>query len=198
VASRRYKPLAFRKDFALASTAPADLFALFENLGIAARTYEHAPVFTVAESQAIKHAIPGGHSKNLFLKDKKGRLFLVVAHTQTRIDLKRLHAALGASGRLSFGSSDLLAEVLGVEPGSVTPFALVNDRGGRVSVVLDEELMRHEPVNFHPLVNCATTGVSRADLLRFLRATGHEPRIMGLPEPAGENCESSAASPSSG
>ena len=177
---------------------PADLFALFEALGIEARTHEHAPVFTVAESRAIKEDVPGGHSKNLFLKDKKGRLFLVVAQAETRIDLKRLHESLGASGRLSFGSAELLREVLGVEPGSVTPFALVNDREHRVAVVVDENLMRHEPVNFHPLVNSATTGVSRADLLRFFRATGHEPRVMRLPEPASENCESSAASPSSG
>jgi Ala-tRNA(Pro) deacylase len=177
---------------------PADLFAFFDSLGIRARSYDHAPVFTVAESQAIKQDIPGGHSKNLFLKDKKGRLFLVVAHAETRIDLKRLHEALGASGRLSFGSAELLREVLGVEPGSVTPFALLNDREQRVAVVLDESLMRHDPVNFHPLVNSATTGVSRADLLRFFRATGHEPRILRLPEPASENCESSAASPSSG
>jgi Ala-tRNA(Pro) deacylase len=155
------------------------------------------PVFTVAESRAIKEAIPGGHSKNLFLKDKKGRLFLVVAEAETRIDLKRLHEPLGASGRLSFGSAELLGEVLGVEPGSVTPFGLVNDRERRVSLVLDEALMRYEPVNFHPLVNSATIGVSRADLLRFLEATGHVPRIMRLPEPAPENCGTAAASPSS-
>ena len=122
---------------------PDDLFAFFRRLGIAAQTYEHVPVFTVAESQAIKEEIPGGHSKNLFLKDKKGRLFLVVAHAETRIELKRLHEALDASGRLSFGSAELLREVLGVEPGSVTPFALMNDRERRVSLVLDEALMEH-------------------------------------------------------
>ena len=176
---------------------PDDLFAFFRRLGIAAQTYEHVPVFTVAESQAIKEEIPGGHSKNLFLKDKKGRLFLVVAHAETRIELKRLHEALDASGRLSFGSAELLREVLGVEPGSVTPFALMNDRERRVSLVLDEALMEHEPVNFHPLVNSATTGLSRADLLKFFAATGHEPRIMRLPAPAQENCGGAAATPSS-
>jgi Ala-tRNA(Pro) deacylase len=103
---------------------PADLFAYLKNLGIAAKTSEHAPVFTVAESRSIKAAIPGGHSKNLFLKDRKDRLFLVVARDETRIDLKRLHETVGASGRLSFGSAELLREVLGVEPGSVTPFAV--------------------------------------------------------------------------
>jgi Ala-tRNA(Pro) deacylase len=181
----------------LPHATPADLFALFERLGIEARTYEHAPVFTVAESETVKDEIPGGHSKNLFLKDKKGRLFLVVAEARTRIDLKRLHEPLGASGRLSFGSAELLGEVLGVEPGSVTPFGLMNDRERRVSLVLDEALMRHEPVNFHPLVNSATTGISRADLLKFFAATGHAPRIMHLPTPAAENCGGAATSPSS-
>lgn len=178
--------------------APADLFALFASLGIVVRTFEHRPVFTVAESEAIKSDIPGGHSKNLFVKDRKGRLYLVVAHAETRIDLKRLGEALQVSGRLSFGSADLLREVLGVEPGSVTPFAVVNDRGGQVSVIIDERLMRHEPVNFHPLVNTATTGIARADLVRFLEATGHAPRILPLPEPEAENCAPSPASPSSG
>jgi Ala-tRNA(Pro) deacylase len=181
----------------LSHATPADLFVLFETLAIEARTYDHAPVFTVAESRAIKNEIPGGHSKNLFLKDKKGRIFLVVAHAETRIDLKRLHETLGAAGRLSFGSAALLRDVLGVEPGSVTPFGVMNDRERRVSVVLDDKLMRHEPVNFHPLVNAATTGLSRADLLKFLKATGHEPRIMCLPEPPDENCEARSTSPSS-
>jgi Ala-tRNA(Pro) deacylase len=174
---------------------PAELFAFFDRLGIAAKTYDHVPVFTVAESQAIKGTIPGGHSKNLFVKDKKGRIFLIVAHAETRIDLKRLHETIGASGRLSFGSADLLREVLGVEPGAVTPFGLINDREGRVSVVLDAALMAHEPINFHPLVNSRTTGVSRADLLAFLRATGHEPRVLALPAPP-PNCEIAAAIPS--
>jgi Ala-tRNA(Pro) deacylase len=181
----------------LPHATPDHLFALFRRLGIEVRTYEHVPVFTVAQSQAIKEEIPGGHSKNLFLKDKKGRLFLVVAHAETRIDLKRLREALGASGRLSFGSGELLREVLGVEPGSVTPFALMNDTKGQVALVLDEALMAHEPVNFHPLVNSATTGLSRADLLKFFAATGHAPRIMRLPAPAQENCGGAAATPSS-
>jgi Ala-tRNA(Pro) deacylase len=179
----------------LTHATPADLFALLERLGVAARTYDHVPVFTVAESQAIKEEIPGGHSKNLFVKDKKGRLFLIVAEAHTSIDLKRLHEAIGASGRLSFGSAELLREVLGVEPGAVTPFGLINDRAGRVSVVLDAALMECEPVNFHPLVNSRTTGVSRAGLLAFLRATGHDPRVMRLPAPA-ENCGTGAPAPS--
>ncbi|HJW79530.1 MAG TPA: prolyl-tRNA synthetase associated domain-containing protein, partial [Beijerinckiaceae bacterium] len=128
---------------------------------------------------------------------KKGRLFLVVAEAATRIDLKRLHEAIGASGRLSFGSAEQLRLILGVEPGSVTPFGLVNDRERRVTLVVDEALMRGDPVNFHPLVNSATTGLSRAGLLKFFAATGHASRIMRLPEPPGENCGEVVPSPSS-
>jgi len=166
------------------ASTPADLFRFLDRLGIATRTVEHVPVFTVAESAAIKQAIPGGHSKNLFVKDRKGRLFLVVAEAETRIDLKRLHETVGAAGRLSFGSAELLREVLGVEPGSVTPFAVLNDSQRRVTVVLDEALMAHQPVSFHPLVNSATTSIAPLDLLAFLRATGHEAAIMRLPAPA--------------
>jgi Ala-tRNA(Pro) deacylase len=171
---------------AMSPATPADLFAFLERLGIAAETAEHAPVFTVAESRSVKAAIPGGHSKNLFLKDKKGRLFLVVARDETAIDLKRLHEAIGAAGRLSFGSAELLRGTLGIEPGSVTPFALLNDADGRVTVVLDAALMAFTRVNFHPLVNSMTTTVDRDDLVAFLRATGHEPRVLALPEPLPE------------
>jgi Ala-tRNA(Pro) deacylase len=162
---------------------PADLFAYLDRLGVLSETAEHAPVFTVAESRAIKASIPGGHSKNLFLKDRKGRLYLLVARDETRIDLKRLHETIGASGRLSFGSAELLRAALGVEPGSVTPLAAINDRDGRVSVVLDASLMAFKRVNFHPLVNSMTTTIAREDLIRFLQATGHEARVMALPEP---------------
>jgi Ala-tRNA(Pro) deacylase len=177
-------------------TTPPDLFAYLARLGIATETFEHPPVFTVAESRSIKAAIPGGHSKNLFLKDKKDRLFLVVARDETRIDLKKLHEAIGASGRLSFGAPDLLRETLGVEPGSVTPFALINDPHGRVSVALDASLMTFARVNFHPLVNSMTTTIGREDFFAFLRATGHEPRVLRLPEPAAETSQSAAALPS--
>jgi Ala-tRNA(Pro) deacylase len=162
---------------------PPDLLAYLHELGIAAETVEHEPVFTVAESRPVKARIPGAHSKNLFVKDKKGRFFLITAKDETAIDLKRAHEAIGASGRLSFGSGDQLREMLGVEPGSVTPFAVVNDRDGRVTMILDANLMAHERVNFHPLVNSMTTGVSREDLVRFLEATGHAPAIVRLPEP---------------
>jgi len=150
----------------------------------------------VEQSRPVKAAVPGKHSKNLFLKDRKGGLFLVVAWDETAIDLKRLHEAVGAAGRLSFGSADLLPEVLGVEPGSVTPFAAANDRERRVRIVLDAALMASRRVNFHPLDNTMTTGVSPDGLLAFLRATGHEPAILTLPDPAPRNCGGLQAVPS--
>jgi Ala-tRNA(Pro) deacylase len=167
----------------LAHLSPQQLLERLSALGIPAETVEHEPVFTVAESHSVKARIPGAHSKNLFVKDKKGRLFLITAKAETAIDLKRAHGAIGASGRLSFGSADQLREVLGVEPGSVTPFAVANDTAGRVTMILDAHLMQHERVNFHPLVNSMTTGVSREDLVRFLRSTNHDPLIIRLPEP---------------
>jgi Ala-tRNA(Pro) deacylase len=168
----------------LAHLSPQELLNRLAELGIEAETVEHEPVFTVAESRPVKARIPGAHSKNLFVKDKKGRLFLITARDETPIDLKRVHEAIGASGRVSFGSADQLRAALGVEPGSVTPFAVANDPEGQVTVILDASLMEHERVNFHPLVNSMTTGVHRDDLVRFLRATGHEPRILRLPEPS--------------
>ncbi|WP_428031892.1 prolyl-tRNA synthetase associated domain-containing protein [Ancylobacter sp.] len=158
-----------------------DLLARLAALGIATRTVEHPPLFTVEDSQALRGDIPGGHTKNLFLKDKKGNLFLVVVEEETQVDLKGLHGPLGAASKLSFGSAELLEEVLGVKPGAVTAFGPVNDTGGRVTVVLDAGLMAHEAVNCHPLVNTATTTIASADLLLFLRATGHEPLIIAVP-----------------
>lgn len=158
-----------------------DLLARLTELGIETTTVEHPPLFTVEDSQNLRGDIPGGHTKNLFLKDKKGNIFLVVVEEETRVDLKSLHQPLGAASRLSFGSAELLEEVLGVKPGAVTAFGPVNDTAGRVTVVLDEELMAHETINCHPLVNTATTAIRSADLIRFLRATGHEPRIMTVP-----------------
>lgn len=163
--------------------SPDDLLARLGELGIATTRIDHVAVFTVAESKELRGAIDGHHTKNLFLKDKKGRLFLVSARESTRIDLKRLHERLGASGRLSFGSAELLMEKLGVTPGSVTAFAVVNDRAGDVTMVLDDGLMDGAPLNFHPLVNTATLRIGREDMLAFLRATGHEPLIVALPVP---------------
>jgi Ala-tRNA(Pro) deacylase len=159
---------------------PNDLFALLDRLGIAHRTVAHAPLFTVAQSRALRGQIPGGHTKNLFLRDKKGTLFLVVALEDAEIALKSLHRVLGAAGRFSFGSADLLRAALGVEPGAVTPFAAINDAEGRVAVVLDAAMMAHEALNFHPLQNDRTTSIAREGLVRFLRATGHEPRVVAM------------------
>ncbi len=161
-----------------------DLLDFLDTLGVAHRTYDHPAVFTVAESGAIKTLMPGGHTKNLFLKDKRGRLFLLCAIAETKIDLTAL-ARLLSAGRFSFGAADLLLDALGVTPGSVTAFALINDKLGRVSLLLDEALFADDPVNFHPLTNDATTALSGAGLLTFLEATGHRPmRIRFDPEGA--------------
>src|SRR5690348_15147022 len=130
---------------------PDDLFAFLDRLGIPHKTTSHAPLFTVEQSQALRGTIPGGHTKNLFLKDKRGALFLVVALENALLPLKSLHVPLNA-GRFSFGSADLLREVWGVEPGSVSPFGAVNDTDKRVTVVLDEAMLAHETLNYHPLV----------------------------------------------
>lgn len=156
---------------------PDQLFAALDALGIKHATVKHPPLFTVEQSQALRGQIPGGHTKNLFLRDKKSTLYLVVAQEDADIELKGLHRRLGASGRFSFGSADLLREVLGVAPGAVTPFGAINDRDGRVCVVLDTALMEHAVINCHPLVNTMTTSISREDLVKFLESTGHLPRI---------------------
>jgi Ala-tRNA(Pro) deacylase len=156
-----------------------ELFARLAELGIHTETVEHEAVFTVAESSKLERELPGGHTKNLFLKDKKGSLFLVVALGKAQIDLKTLNKRIG-SDRLSFGRPELLMEVLGVPPGSVTPFALINDKDRRVTVILAADMMQYERLNYHPLENTATTNIARDDLVRFIRACGHEPRIVAL------------------
>jgi Ala-tRNA(Pro) deacylase len=158
-----------------------DLMAFLSDLGIEVSTVDHQPVFTVAESGDLHERIPGGHTKNLFVKDKKGRLFLIVALHDAEIDLKKVHQVVGAQGRVSFGNADLLMEVLGVEPGSVTPFSLINDRGAlRVTPVFDAAMMQHEVLNYHPLKNDATTSISANDLLKFARACGHEAQVLAV------------------
>jgi Ala-tRNA(Pro) deacylase len=146
-------------------------------LGISAKTQDHPPLFTVEESRALRGKIPGAHTKNLFLKCKKGAFWLIVALEEAVIDLKRVHTILG-SGRLSFGKPEMLLETLGVPPGSVTPFSIINDNQGRVTIVLDEAMMSHEVLNFHPLENTATTTISREDLLTFIADCDHEPLIL--------------------
>jgi Ala-tRNA(Pro) deacylase len=162
--------------------SPDDLFAFLDSLGIAHKTVSHPPLFTVEESQALRGSIPGGHTKNLFLKDKKSRLFLLVAPEDAAIELKSLHRLLGATGRFSFASADLMRELLGVEPGSVTPFGVINDKDARIGVVLDGDMMKNDILNYHPLTNTMTTSIASADLVKFLRATGHDPRIEALSE----------------
>lgn len=161
----------------------AAFFARLGQLGIAHETLRHPPLFTVEQSQALRGTIPGGHVKNLFVKDKKSRFFLVTAREDARIDLKRLHEMIGGSGRVSFGSAEQLRELLGVEPGSVTPVAVMNDAVKRVTLVLDADLLRETRINVHPLVNTMTTGLARDDLLAFVRASGHEPLVLELPAP---------------
>jgi len=155
------------------------LFARLADLGISTETVEHEAVFTVEQSSKLERTLPGGHTKNLFLKDRHDRLFLVVALSRARIDLKNLHKTLG-SDRLSFGRPELLFEVLGVPAGSVTPFALLNDTARRVTVILDADMMRHERLNYHPLENTATTNIAGKDLLRFIQACGHAPKIVAV------------------
>lgn len=150
------------------------LFARFDALGLAHNTRRHPPVFTVEDGAGIKAQMPGGHTKNLFLKDKKGALYLISAIAETRIDLNAVSKAIGAA-RFSFGSAELLLRHLGVTPGSVTVFSVINDPEHNVRLILDEALFAHDLVNFHPLRNDATTAMSPAGVLKFVRAAGHEP-----------------------
>ncbi|MBB6409664.1 prolyl-tRNA synthetase associated domain-containing protein [Mesorhizobium sangaii] len=156
----------------------AELMEFLAELGIAASTRRHPPLFTVADSQALRGVIAGGHTKNLFLKDKKDNFFLVTVGEDAVVDLKQIHQVIGAAGRVSFGKPEMLMELLGVSPGAVTVFGLVNDSAGRVKVVLDKALMDHAVINAHPLTNEATTSVAAADLIRFVEATGHDAVIL--------------------
>jgi Ala-tRNA(Pro) deacylase len=159
----------------------AALMTRLAELGLAIRTAAHDPVFTVEEARALRGELPGGHSKNLFLKDKKGALWLIVAREDLAVDLKALSKQLGAP-RFSFGSAALLIETLGVPPGSVTPFSVINDPESRVRVVLDQGLMALDPLHFHPLRNDRTSAISAADLTAFLEGCGHSPMVAPLPE----------------
>jgi Ala-tRNA(Pro) deacylase len=156
-----------------------DLFARLKTLGIETQTREHAPVFTVEEARALRGEIPGGHCKNLFLKDDKDSLWLIVCLEDAKVDLKAVPGKIG-SKRLTFGKPYLLLEILGVEPGSVTPFGLINDTAARTNVILDEAMMREEYLNYHPLRNDATTTIRSADLITFIRSCGHQPRIVAV------------------
>jgi Ala-tRNA(Pro) deacylase len=151
---------------------PEDLFAYLDRLGIAHSTVWHAPLFTVDQSAGLKAEMPGAHTKNLFLKDKDGKLILIAAEAHNALRLNQLHKQIGTA-RLSFGAPELMTDVLGVQPGSVTAFALMNDAWGRVRFLVDAVLAAADTVNFHPLVNTGTTAISGADFRRFVAATGH-------------------------
>ena len=157
---------------------PDDLFSYLRELGIETTTISHPPLFTVADSQHLRGEIAGGHTKNLFLKDKKDNFFLITADENAAIDLKSVHKTIGAASRVSFGKPEALLELLGVTPGAVTLFALLNDTSGRVKFYLDESLLDHDVINAHPLTNDATTSIRADDMRRFVAATGHELNIL--------------------
>jgi Ala-tRNA(Pro) deacylase len=155
-----------------------DLFAFLDGLGIRHTTKRHEPVFTVAESVALRDEIPGGHTKNLFLRDRKDRHFLLTVEENAEVDLKTVHTLVGGASKFSFGKPEKLMEYLGVIPGAVTAFGIINDTGGNVTIVLDAELMKNEIINCHPLSNDATTSIGRDDLIRFVEATGHAATVL--------------------
>ncbi|MDP6174327.1 MAG: prolyl-tRNA synthetase associated domain-containing protein [Rhodospirillales bacterium] len=157
----------------------SDLMERLAALSISVTTERHEPVFTVDDTKSVRSALPGGHCKSLFLKDKKGAYWLVVALEDTQVDLKTLQKKLGAA-RLSFARAERLDEILGVEPGSVTPFALINETASVVTVVLEAAMLEADLLNYHPLHNRATSVIRPDDLLAFIRASGHEPRIMAF------------------
>lgn len=163
-------------------TSPDQLLARLAELGIATRTVDHDPVFTVEESRHLRGELPGAHIKNLFLRNRKEEMWLVTVEEERRIDLKKLGELLtgetGGAAKLSFGSADRLMTYLGVVPGAVTPFAVINDTGGKVQMVLDRHLTEVDPVNAHPLVNYKSTAIAPGDLVKFLAAVGHKPRIL--------------------
>lgn len=164
----------------------AGLFARLDELGIACTTHAHPPLFTVEQSRALRGNLPGAHIKNLFLRDKKRRMWLVTVLESRDVDLKALRPRIGAQGNLSFGSAELLMDHLGVIPGAVTPFAVINDGTGKVTMVLDSALQSGVLVNAHPLRNDRTSAIAAEDLVRFLDAEGHPPLIIDFDSKAGE------------
>lgn len=168
-------------DFSHLPTQAAVLLARLDSLGIPHETVSHPAVFTVDEAKLVRDLVSGAHTKNLFLKNKKGAMWLVTLMEDKRVDLKALGEVLGA-GKLSFASAERLLEHLGVIPGSVTPFAIINDRDHAVTLVLDRDMLDHETLNFHPLRNDQTTNIRSADLLEFAKAENHMPTIIDIPQ----------------
>jgi Ala-tRNA(Pro) deacylase len=159
-------------------TSPQALLDYLAGLGVAYDLHHHKAVFTVAESEDVDAAIPGTHCRNLFLRDHKKNNFLVVLQNATEVEIKKLPELIGSSNKLSFGSAERLWECLGVKPGSVCPYSIINDTGHQVKICLDKSMMETEIVNFHPMVNTMTIGVKPADLIRFVESCGHVPHIV--------------------
>ena len=160
-------------------TTPSNLLEILKNLEISYELHHHEPIFTVEEGAHLKESIPGLHCRNLFVRDKKEEMFLVVAANETRIDMKKLAGILGC-GRLSFGSPDRLWRHLGIRPGSVCPFCIINDSDKKVRIMLDQSMMQAGRVNYHPMDNAMTIGLSPADLIRFIEQADHRPEIVDL------------------
>ncbi len=160
-------------------TTPDQLIALLDELHLRYEIFHHEPIFTVAEGEHLKKNIPGLHCRNLFLRDKRKKMFLIVAANETAIDLKKLQLMLGCD-RLSFGSPERLWQYLGIRPGSVCPFCIINDRAGEVEIYLDKFMMEADLVNYHPLDNAMTIGLTPEDLIKFIEHTGHKARVIDL------------------
>ncbi|WP_120498210.1 prolyl-tRNA synthetase associated domain-containing protein [Kiloniella sp. EL199] len=158
---------------------PDNLFNKLTELGIETTTITHPAVYTVEESKEHCSDIPGAHTKNLFLRNKKGQMWLLVCHEDRKIDIKLLAKALGA-GKLSFGSADRLMEFLGITPGSVSPFTAINDKDNAVKVILDSQMMKQSPINSHPLTNTMTTSITPENLVQFLTAIDHPPEELDM------------------
>lgn len=164
----------------LLPTTPSQLLAMLDALNYQTVTHEHQAVFTVDESNKVTANIKGGHTKNLFLKDKKENYFLIIAGHHAKIKLNHAHKLIGAHKRVSFASEEKLMEYLGVKPGSVNAFAPLNDKDGKVSVIIDAPLLDNDLINAHPLTNTMTTTISREDLLAFLEHVNHTPKVVQL------------------
>ncbi len=160
-------------------TSPSDLLSILDQQAIEYSLHDHEPIFTVEEGAHLKAAIPGTHCRSLFLRDKKKKMFLVVAANETQIDLKKLSGVLDCA-RISFGSGDRLWENLGIRQGSVNPFCIINDKAGAVRIILDKHMMEQPRVNYHPMDNAQTIGLSPDDLVKFIIETGHEAEIVDL------------------
>jgi Ala-tRNA(Pro) deacylase len=160
--------------------SPQQLIDYLDSFGIKTATTQHPPLHTVADSKLLRGEIPGAHTKNLFLKDRKDQYFLLTVDEDAIVDLKTIHLVIGAAGKVSFGRAEALMELLGVVPGAVTVFGAVNDTESKVKVFLDSGLMQNGIINGHPLVNDATTSIAAQDLIKFLNAAGHQPDILKL------------------